>query len=246
MPDSTDIDPGRLPRAGRRAARRSTQLRRIAERVPAYLVGGVVRDLLLGREGVDLDVAIEGDRRGARRRCPGSSLERDGLLPHRAARAGRREDRRRPDPRRELPAARARCRRSGPPRSPRTSPAGTSRSTRWRSRCAESAELLDPHGGLDDLRAGRLRVLHERSFIDDPTRALRAARYAARFGFELEPETARLLGEADLSTVSEDRIQNELRRIAAEEDPAARAPADRRLGSHAEPRSRRRRSGWPR
>ena len=81
-------------------------------------------------------------------------------------------------------------------------------------------ELIDPHGGVDDLRAGLLRVLHERSFVDDPTRALRAARYAARFGFELEPDTARLLRETDLSTVSDDRVDNELRRIAAEEDPA--------------------------
>jgi tRNA nucleotidyltransferase (CCA-adding enzyme) len=63
-------------------------------------------------------------------------------------------------------------------------------------------------------------VLHERSFVDDPTRALRAARYAARFGFDLEPETERLLREADTSSVSEDRIQNELRKIAAEADPA--------------------------
>ena len=73
-------------------------------------------------------------------------------------------------------------------------------------------ELIDPHGGLDDLRAGLLRVLHEGSFVDDPTRALRAARYAARFGFELEPGTAALLRDADLSTVSEDRIDNELER----------------------------------
>ena len=86
---------------------------------------------------------------------------------------------------------------------------------------SEDGELLDPHGGLGDLRAGVLRVLHDRSFLDDPTRALRAARYAARFGFELEPETERLLRDADLSTVSEDRIDNELRRIAAEDDPAA-------------------------
>jgi tRNA nucleotidyltransferase (CCA-adding enzyme) len=82
-------------------------------------------------------------------------------------------------------------------------------------------QLIDPHGGLDDLRAGLLRILHERSFVDDPTRALRAARYAARFGFELEPETGRLLRDADLSTVTEDRIDNELRRIAIEDDPAA-------------------------
>ena len=80
-------------------------------------------------------------------------------------------------------------------------------------------------------------MLHEGSFVDDPTRALRAARYAARFGFELEPEhRASCSREADLSTVSEDRIDNELRRIAAEEDPAARAAADRRVGRDAEPR----------
>jgi tRNA nucleotidyltransferase (CCA-adding enzyme) len=80
-------------------------------------------------------------------------------------------------------------------------------------------ELIDPHGGAADLDAGLLRVLHSDSFRDDPTRAMRAARYAARFGFALEEETEALLGEADLSTVSRDRIQAELRKIAAE--PAA-------------------------
>src|SRR3954465_5785992 len=59
MPDSREIDPARLPQAidalpGIEAARR------IAERVPTYLVGGVVRDLLMGVDGADLDVAIEG------------------------------------------------------------------------------------------------------------------------------------------------------------------------------------------
>ena len=64
------------------------------------------------------------------------------------------------------------------------------RGRRARSRC------IDPHGGADDLDAGRIRVLHERSFIDDPTRLLRALRYAARLGFALEPETERLLASA--------------------------------------------------
>jgi len=49
--------------------------------------------------------------------------------------------------------------------------------------------LLDPYGGRDDLRARRLRFLHPQSLRDDPTRVLRAARYAARMGFELAPES---------------------------------------------------------
>ena len=62
-----------------------------------------------------------------------------------------------------------------------------------------------------------------RSFVDDPTRALRAARYAARYGFDLDPDTERLLREADLATVSSDRVDAELRKLAAE--PRQRAAA---------------------
>jgi tRNA nucleotidyltransferase (CCA-adding enzyme) len=86
----------------------------------------------------------------------------------------------------------------------------------------EDPDLIDPHAGAQDLAAGLLRVLHERSFVDDPTRALRAARYAARFDLELEQGTAELLRDADLGTVSSDRVEAELRKIAAESS-AARA-----------------------
>jgi len=48
------------------------------------------------------------------------------------------------------------------------------------------AELLDPHGGQSDLKSRSLRLLHPQSFQDDPTRLLRAARYAARLGFDLD------------------------------------------------------------
>jgi tRNA nucleotidyltransferase (CCA-adding enzyme) len=80
--------------------------------------------------------------------------------------------------------------------------------------------LIDPHGGRADLAARQLRVLHPGSFADDPTRAIRAARYAARFGFGLDPETARLLRETDLSTVSADRRDAELLRLAREAEAA--------------------------
>jgi Asp-tRNA(Asn)/Glu-tRNA(Gln) amidotransferase A subunit family amidase len=63
---------------------------------------------------------------------------------------------------------------------------------------ADPGALIDHHGGVDDLRAGLLRVLHDRSFVDDPTRALRAARYAARLGFAVEAMTLAQLVEADL------------------------------------------------
>ncbi len=62
--------------------------------------------------------------------------------------------------------------------------------------------LLDLHGGLDDLRAGLLRVMHDRSFADDPTRALRAARYAARLDLEPELGTLELLRAEPTSTRS--------------------------------------------
>jgi tRNA nucleotidyltransferase (CCA-adding enzyme) len=81
---------------------------------------------------------------------------------------------------------------------------------------ADPRELLDPYDGQIDLKAGLLRAIHERSFVDDPTRAIRAARYAARFGFELEEETEELLRATDLATVTPERRAEELRRLAGE------------------------------
>jgi tRNA nucleotidyltransferase (CCA-adding enzyme) len=217
MPDSMEIDPTRLPAAidtlpGIEA------LRPIAERVPTYLVGGVVRDLLLGADGVDLDVAVEGDAR-ALADIPGYEPERDELFLTGRLQSG--------EGKIDIAQTRAESYpRPGALPDVRPAPIGEDLARRDFTVNAmayplkENAELIDPHQGLEDLRAGRLRVLHDRSFIDDPTRALRAARYAARFGFDLDPGTARLLAEADLSTVSNDRIQNEVRRIAEENDPA--------------------------
>jgi tRNA nucleotidyltransferase (CCA-adding enzyme) len=218
MPGSSDIDSGRLgEQIDSLSANR--QLRQIAARVPAYLVGGVVRDLLLGREVTDLDVAIEGDPE-ALTDLPGFSLERDGLFL-----TGRLEQ---GDVKIDVAQSRAETY-PEPGALPEVRPASITEDLARRDFTVNAMafsvsggrDLLDPHGGLEDLGAGLLRVLHQGSFADDPTRALRAARYAARFGFELDADTARLLRDADLSAVSEDRIDNELRRISAEEDPAA-------------------------
>ena len=216
MPDSREIDPARLPQAID-ALPGIDAVRPIAERVPTYLVGGVVRDLLIGAQGVDLDVAIEGDAE-ALADVPGYRPERDELFLTGRLEVGDQE----------IDIAQARAETYPRPGAlPEVRPAAIGDDLARRDFTINAmayplsgGDLIDPHGGVGDLRAGQLRVLHEDSFVDDPTRALRAARYAARFGFDLEPGTAKLLAETDLSTVSEDRIQNELRKIAAEEDPA--------------------------
>jgi tRNA nucleotidyltransferase (CCA-adding enzyme) len=73
-------------------------------------------------------------------------------------------------------------------------------------------ELHDYWGGLNDLRHGVIRVLHSLSFIDDPTRMLRAARFEQRFDFHIEPRTLQLMHEAIslMDRVSGDRIRHEL------------------------------------
>ncbi|MFN2203745.1 MAG: CBS domain-containing protein [Caldilineaceae bacterium] len=82
-------------------------------------------------------------------------------------------------------------------------------------------ELLDFYGGLHDLNMGLIRALHSLSFIDDPTRILRAVRYEQRFDFDIEPRTEELLLEGIplLDRVSGPRIRHELERILQEEYP---------------------------
>ncbi len=84
-------------------------------------------------------------------------------------------------------------------------------------------ELHDYWGGLDDLRHGVIRVLHSLSFVDDPTRMLRAVRFEQRFGFQIEPRTLQLLLEARelLAKVSGDRIRHELDAMLDEPRAAA-------------------------
>jgi tRNA nucleotidyltransferase (CCA-adding enzyme) len=73
-------------------------------------------------------------------------------------------------------------------------------------------EIHDYWGGLNDLRQGIIRVLHSLSFVDDPTRMLRAVRFEQRFGFEIEPRSLELIQAALelLDRVSGDRIRHEL------------------------------------
>jgi len=90
---------------------------------------------------------------------------------------------------------------------------------------AEFAQLVDPFGGLADLRAKRLRILHPKSFIDDPSRILRGVRFVCRLGVTLEPGTGRAVREALadglLARLNRGRLRKELERMVEEPDPVA-------------------------
>src|SRR5439155_24721566 len=89
-----------------------------------------------------------------------------------------------------------------------------------------SGELHDPTGGQGDLKSKVVRVLHDGSFIDDPTRIYRAVRLAARLDFALDPHTEELMRAAisskALNTVSKERLWRELS-LAFEEANTPRA-----------------------
>ena len=189
-------------------------VREVAEQ-PVYLVGGAVRDLLLGRGRADIDLVVEGDAAELAARLGAEVVEHERFATAKAKLDGH-----------EVDIATARSESYPQPGAlPVVEPAGDVEADLARRDFTINAmaiplrgepRLIDPHDGQADLAAGLLRVLHQRSFEDDPTRALRAARYAARFGFELEEETAGLLRRTELGTVSEDRRRAELLRVAAE------------------------------
>ena len=97
-----------------------------------------------------------------------------------------------------------------------------------------SASCYDPHGGLADLQAGIVRILHPGSFLDDPTRLLRAVRYETRLGFQMDEDTERAaraaLAEDALSTVSGKRVRDELMDLLAEHEAPAAVERMRELG----------------
>ena len=112
---------------------------------PVYLVGGAVRDLLLGRGRADIDLVVVGDAGGAGRAPRRRTPRRARALRHRQGRARRPRDRHRRRPHRDLPApGRAAGGRAGGRRSRPTSAAATSRSTRWRSRSTRRAAADRP------------------------------------------------------------------------------------------------------
>ncbi|HEX8753577.1 MAG TPA: hypothetical protein VF731_09195 [Solirubrobacterales bacterium] len=187
-----------------------------AATLPVYLVGGAVRDLLRGHPRSDIDLVVVGEP--AALLC---ELGAEALAEHdRFGTAKARLDGH------EVDVARARSESYPQPGAlPVVEPAASIEADLARRDFTINAmaiplagerRLLDPHGGREDLERHLLRVLHPVSFRDDPTRALRGARYAARFELALEPATAALLRATDLDAVSADRRRAELLRLAAE------------------------------
>jgi tRNA nucleotidyltransferase (CCA-adding enzyme) len=211
------ISPDKLSKALRRAYPELEAVRD-AGSAPVYLVGGAVRDLLLGRGRSDIDLAVVGDAGMLAAALGAEPIEHERFATAKVRLAGHEVD---------IATARAETY-PRPGALPEVEPAGNVETDLARRDFTINAmaipltgkpKLIDPHGGRADLEAGLLRVLHPRSFADDPTRALRAARYAARFGFEPEPDTAAQLRRADLGTVSSERREADLLRLARE--PAA-------------------------
>lgn len=203
--------------------------------VRAYMVGGAVRDLILGRPCLDMDIVVEGDGIAFARYWAGKTgavvlahqrfgtavLTMEGGTKFDVVTA-RRESYRCPG---ALPDVRP----------------GTLSEDLYRRDFTINALAVsilpsswgifhDEWGGLEDLRRGVVRIMHETSFRDDPTRMLRAVRYEKRFRFRMSRETLKAFKEAVASdrliTVAPVRYWNEFRRILEEEYPL---PALQRL-----------------
>jgi tRNA nucleotidyltransferase (CCA-adding enzyme) len=191
-----------------------------------WLVGGAVRDLLLDREPArDLDLVVEGDARPVAERLAaalgGTATFHDRFLTARV---------RAPDHAYDLATAR-RERYPRPGALPEVEPASLDEDLRRRDFTVNAiastfdGEIRAPEGSREDLAHGRLRVLHDASFTDDPTRVLRLVRYAARLNFAVDAETSvlarRAVAAGAVDTVTGSRIGAELRLLL--DEPAAGA-----------------------
>ncbi len=193
--------------------------------VSAYLVGGPVRDQLLGLPLQDLDISVVGDAVALAARL--ADVFGGRLTVHRRFGTATVDTQ---NATVDLVTARRETY-LHPGSLPDVQPGGITDDLARRDFTVNAmavplsgnlGQLVDPHGGQDDLRARVIRVLHQRSFSDDPTRIVRAARYAARLGFRIADDTLPALNQAlpgAMSTISGDRVRHELERIFQEDRP---------------------------
>jgi len=197
-----------------------------------YIVGGFVRDLLLGAPNLDLDLVVEGDAIRMARNLAGQIGGRvrshsrfgtakvifegrppHGLPPSLDFVTARTEFYERPT---VLPQVERSSIKQDLYR--RDFTINTMAICLDRGRFGE---LLDFYGGERDLREGCIRVLHNLSFVEDPTRILRAVRFEQRLGFAIEPRTEELIDEALelLDRVTGERLRHELYQLLSEREP---------------------------
>ena len=209
-----------------------------AKGMPLYLVGGSVRDLLLHQPIKDLDLVVEGDAADLASALAEEHGEKVAFHPRFGTATislqGKRVD---------LATARKETY-FRPGALPEVSPGSLHEDLARRDFSVNAmaialigpgeGTLIDQHGGRRDLEAGTIRVLHSDSFVDDPTRVLRALRYERRLGFCLEETTNHLLLDAvnnkGLTSITGDRIRRELELIFLEDLPAPILERAKELG----------------
>jgi poly(A) polymerase len=177
---------------------------------PAWLVGGALRDRLLGRPVTDVDLAVEGDVGAAAKALaraaggPAFELSEDFgawrvLARDRSWQA-------------DLSPLRG--------GSLQADLALRDFTVNAMAEPLEGGATVDPHGGEADLRARTLRMTGPRAFADDPLRVVRAARFACELGLEIDPATAEAArGRAhEAAAVAQERVFAELRRIVGADE----------------------------
>jgi tRNA nucleotidyltransferase (CCA-adding enzyme) len=193
-----------------------------AEGKRLFLVGGVVRDILLGRKSTDIDLTIEGDALEFASHLPLTRISSHPQFGTVKLKEGNIN----------IDIAHARSETYPHP--------GSLPQVRWSTMeedlarrdftinamafflsPADFGDLLDPYQGRRDLEEGIIRVLHKQSFQDDATRILRALRYKGRFGFKFAPPTLSLVlkDRKMLHTISGDRIRREIEFWLREKEP---------------------------
>jgi len=204
--------------------------------LPLYLVGGSVRDLLLGRPATDIDLVVEGDairlgraltkKYGGRLTVHTRFGTAQWFMPQTLSPAiiGLRA----------LDLTSSRWETYKQPAALPTVHLGSLADDLRRRDFSCNAlalrldgghfgELHDEVGGLDDLQNRLLRVLHPLSFIDDPTRLFRLIRYEGRYGFRITAGTLALIPEAlpGINLLSAERVRHELDLVLEEENVTA-------------------------
>ncbi|MDE0088652.1 MAG: CCA tRNA nucleotidyltransferase [Candidatus Poribacteria bacterium] len=193
----------------------------------AYLVGGSVRDILLKRPTIDIDIVVEGDAlqvaKEMQSRWNGTLQEHQQFGTATVTPANPSQP--------KVDFVTARCETYQNPGTLPKVERGTIAEDLQRRDFSINAlamrldstnfgAVIDKTNGLDDLKTGTIRILHNKSFIDDPTRIFRACRYAGRYNFRIADADMLLIKEAIplLAQLSGERIRNEIDRVLLEDN----------------------------